>query len=308
MPGYIVVTPAKNEADRLPKLIRSITFQSVKPILWVIVDDESTDGTVSLLKQTQSRHRFIRVISSKERRIRPDLDRYGIIVKRGIDFAIQQCKENHVKPDYIAIVDADMILEKEYFRKLIDAFEHNPKLGIVSGAIFDRYKNKLILRRNLDNKPIFTAAAMMFSKKCYEEIGGFPATVGPENVAVIKAINRNWEVKCISDARGVHTRPLPASIADKWRKFSKSGETYYRLKYHPINAMLTGIYFTFCGPYGSGPSIAGPAYLFGYVKSFLSGRENVQDPEVLNYFWNSWNRLLTSIINKILVHTRFKKR
>jgi len=48
---YIVVTPCRNEAKNLPKLVQSITAQTIKPELWVIVDNGSTDKTPELIKK-----------------------------------------------------------------------------------------------------------------------------------------------------------------------------------------------------------------------------------------------------------------
>lgn len=42
---YIVVTPCKNEGENLPNLIASVVAQTIMPVLWVIVDDGSTDTT-----------------------------------------------------------------------------------------------------------------------------------------------------------------------------------------------------------------------------------------------------------------------
>jgi glycosyltransferase involved in cell wall biosynthesis len=290
----VVVTPIKNEVTRLPGLVNSVLSQSVTPLLWVFVDDRSTDGTILFLEHLQLEHNFVKLISSGEGRRGSDLDRYGTIVKKGFTFATQQCEKNGVKPDYLAIVDADIILGKGYFKKLIDAFEHYPTIGLVSGAVFDKFSDKIVLRQNSGGTPVFTAAAMLFKWDCYKQVNGFPAEVGPENIVVLKAKNRNWKVECISDAKAFHTRPT-VNKPDKWRCFIKAGETYYRLNYHPINATLTAVYFFCFGPYGTGSSIAGLAYFVGYAKSFLSRKAKIDDQEVKNYYWHSFNRLFSSL-------------
>ena len=48
--GYILVTAAKNEGKNLPELIQSVAEQTIKPLLWVIVDDASTDNTPQILE------------------------------------------------------------------------------------------------------------------------------------------------------------------------------------------------------------------------------------------------------------------
>jgi 4,4'-diaponeurosporenoate glycosyltransferase len=45
-----IVIPARNEAHNLPRLLRSITEQDVKPLEVIVVDDASTDGTAEVAK------------------------------------------------------------------------------------------------------------------------------------------------------------------------------------------------------------------------------------------------------------------
>lgn len=47
---YIVVTPCRNEEKNIPNLVQSITAQTIRPVLWVIVDDGSTDRTSEIVK------------------------------------------------------------------------------------------------------------------------------------------------------------------------------------------------------------------------------------------------------------------
>src|SRR5690349_2085000 len=48
--SFLVVTPARNEAERLPALAASLASQEPGLIrLWVIVDDGSTDTTATCL-------------------------------------------------------------------------------------------------------------------------------------------------------------------------------------------------------------------------------------------------------------------
>jgi len=294
---YALVTPTKNEVNRLPKLINSMLLQNSKPIFWVFVDGKSTDGTISLLRRLQKDQEFVRVISNDEE-INPDPDRYGAVVRKGFDFVARLCEEKSLALDYIALVDSDVILGKDYFEKLIHAFMCDSRLGLASGAIFEQSDKRLLLRRNLSNE-LFCASAMMFRMECYEAIGGFPTILGPEIVAVAKAIHRGWNVMGIPNAVAIHTRPS-ASRRGIWNGFKKCGETFYKLNYHPINAVLTGIYFTLSAqcPF-SGPSIAGPAYLYGYIMSAVCRKRKVSDPEVMNYFWNSWKRLVARVHLKI---------
>jgi len=57
---YIVFTPCRNEEKNLPNLLQSITVQTIRPALWVIVDDGSTDKTGEIITEAEKRHEWIK--------------------------------------------------------------------------------------------------------------------------------------------------------------------------------------------------------------------------------------------------------
>ena len=57
--SYALVTPARDEAEHLPRLARSVAAQTVPPDVWVIVDDESADGTRAVAQRLGARCRRI---------------------------------------------------------------------------------------------------------------------------------------------------------------------------------------------------------------------------------------------------------
>ena len=47
---YVIITPAYNEQKYIAMTIDSVIAQTVKPVLWVIVDDGSTDRTAKIVR------------------------------------------------------------------------------------------------------------------------------------------------------------------------------------------------------------------------------------------------------------------
>jgi len=41
LPTYVIVTPARNEAQFVELTIKSVIAQAIRPLKWVIVSDES---------------------------------------------------------------------------------------------------------------------------------------------------------------------------------------------------------------------------------------------------------------------------
>ena len=133
--GYILVTAAKNEGKNLPELIQSVAEQTIKPLLWVIVDDASTDNTPQILEEASRRYEWIKTIRLEERGGRDLGFHLSRVVKMAFDFAVDYCREKGLDYEYIGNIDGDMIIEREFFEKLIREFEKDSKLGIAgSGA------------------------------------------------------------------------------------------------------------------------------------------------------------------------------
>jgi glycosyltransferase involved in cell wall biosynthesis len=48
---YVLITPARNEADFIEAVIQSVVSQTARPMKWVIVSDGSTDSTDRIVEK-----------------------------------------------------------------------------------------------------------------------------------------------------------------------------------------------------------------------------------------------------------------
>lgn len=64
---YVLITPARNEAQFVALTIESVIAQTVKPTKWVIVSDGSTDGTDDIVTQYTAEHQWIEFVRMPER-------------------------------------------------------------------------------------------------------------------------------------------------------------------------------------------------------------------------------------------------
>src|SRR5437773_4088000 len=67
---YVVITPARNEAQFIELTTKSMLAQSVHPLKWVIVSDGSTDGTDEIVTKFAANTPWIELIRMPERRER----------------------------------------------------------------------------------------------------------------------------------------------------------------------------------------------------------------------------------------------
>lgn len=188
---YILVTPAKNEAENLPDLIKSILSQTVKPNLWVIVDDGSTDATPEILANNEFGD-WIKTI-----RLQPhprDITfHYSFVCKNGFDYAIDFCTQMQIEYEFIGLIDADTLLENQYFEKLIDEFKTDPYIGIASGGIY--YDNEGKLELDSVNKEYPRGTGRLWRKTCFMETEGYLIEPSPDSISNIKALLIGWKVK-----------------------------------------------------------------------------------------------------------------
>src|SRR5262245_60777970 len=67
---YVVITPARNEAENIERTIKSMVAQSWKPERWVIVSDGSTDGTNEIVEEHARENPWIELVRLEDRKDR----------------------------------------------------------------------------------------------------------------------------------------------------------------------------------------------------------------------------------------------
>ena len=85
--NYLLMTPCKNEEDSLPGLIDSVLGQTIKPHLWVIVNDGSTDKSRLIIKSFLKENPWIRVLDLPGG-TRDSFYRYSDVCRSGFNFVI----------------------------------------------------------------------------------------------------------------------------------------------------------------------------------------------------------------------------
>ena len=295
--NYILITPCKNEEESLPKLAESVISQTIKPNLWVIVDDGSTDETPDILQNLTSRNKWIESVRLNEKP--RDLGiHYSQVCRTGFDYAISYCKNNKLEYNYICSVDADIILESNYFELLIYESEKNENLGICSGSIGNIINGKVIWSDFVDDLP--SGGARLWKKKCFEDTGGYLLTCSPDSVSNVKAKIIGWDTRQFKHAKAVSTRAY-ASAEGQWKGYKKAGANNYFIGYTPIHVLLKGIKLLH-SKNGSFRDGVGLAYIHGYFSEYLKGSSRIADSEVLDYYKK--NRLKEILCSKV----RFRQR
>jgi len=259
-----VVTPAYNEQANLRRVGASIVAQTVRPSLWVIVDDESSDGTLDEAKKLAQATSWIRVLSKKR-----EPGRYDASFK-AFSFGVRAIESNW---HYLMKLDADTILPRDFIERLVRKFESDSSIGIGSGVCAGESGISSHPRGN--NR--------MYRRDCWTEIRFPEDGLGWDTVDEVFATLNGWRAVAFTDLVCEHMR---SKLPDEAYRFHQG-----RLSRH------VGYYWWFAvgravkmlSSFGLLPALA---YLAGYVRGGLG----VVDDSVKRAVRTDQGRRIASLI------------
>ncbi len=297
--GYILVTPCRDEESNLKNLIPSVLAQSLRPVLWVIVDDGSTDKSPELISRAEKSHDFIKALFlEKEKQYKGS--HYARVCNNGFSYAVEYCKKHGLEYSYVAVLDADNIPEADYFSRLACEFTKNPRLGLASGINAYADIEPLMKSLNIDNpldprlwqlwgspsvevqrgrrSDLPMGSARVWRRACFEETGsGFAEVPACDSVSVANAKLKGWETQLFE-----HIRVIEREGQAKhglWDGYQELGENNFFRGFPFYFAVLKGLKYTVKKPF-----YIGAAYLWGYFKARFILREKMVDEELYNYY------------------------
>src|SRR5919108_934529 len=162
---YVLVTPARNEAQFIGLTLESVVRQTARPARWVIVSDGSTDGTDDSVTRYAARYPWIELIRQPERADRNFAGKVrafnaGHARLQGLDY------------DVIGNLDGDISFEDDnYFEIMLGKFAADPRLG-VAGTPYHEGSRALYDYRFSSLEDV-AGACQLFRRQCFEGIGGY---------------------------------------------------------------------------------------------------------------------------------------
>lgn len=266
--SYVIITPAHNEAQFLPKVIDSIVAQKPRPTKWVIVDDRSTDETPYIVQEASQRYDFIKLTTAHgvhERKLGSNI----------VDIFNKGLKKLKLDADYLVKMDADIILDADYFRKMISHFDANPDLGIASGKLYIERNNKWIEERYPDFHA--TGACKMYRMNCFKDIGGLIPLYGWDILDGAKARMRGWETRSFREIPILHLRMLGTANGIIKGHFNH-GRGMWAIRAHPLFVLGRAFYRAMEPPWFSGLFM-----LVGYIYAMQKREERLKDRKLARF-------------------------
>jgi glycosyltransferase involved in cell wall biosynthesis len=270
MKRYVIITPVRDEEQRIEATIESVIGQTLRPAEWVIVDDGSTDQTGDIIDRYAAQLPWIRVVHRPNRGYR---QAGGGVVEAFYDgYNALQCNDW----EFIVKLDGDLSFSPEYFQKCFKYFHEGPRLGIGGGEIYHHVGGKLKLEAN----PRFhvRGATKIYRRACWEAIGGLWPAPGWDTIDEVKANMLGWKTYSFEELRLVHHR-FTGAADGLLRDCVKHGVVCYICGYHPLFLVASCLYRLVRKPY----IIGSLAIVFGFLKGYFTHMPQVNDKRLIRY-------------------------
>lgn len=269
-PNFVIVTPAYNEAAYIDETIESVAKQTVRPICWLIVDDGSTDETPEKIRRAEERYPWVR----GHRRTKDPAQSYFASNVYALADGIALLAD--MEYNFLAILDADMVLPEDYYEQIFARFEREPALGAASGVYLNRVGGQL--QKVINDRRSTPKAIQVFRRECFEQIGGYvPLKYGGEDTcSCIMARQRGWKSWSFPELQAIHCRPTGMGGArGVIRARFRQGLCDYGVGSHPLFMLVKALRrCLFEPPFLVGGTLRLAGYLWGCVR-----REPYQIPE-----------------------------
>jgi poly-beta-1,6-N-acetyl-D-glucosamine synthase len=256
-----LITPLRDEENYIEAMIMSIVAQKIRPTVWLIVDDGSTDNTPTIVQEYCHRYAFIKMLrlpSRSERRAGGE----GAIAA-----ALQILELSSY--DFIARFDADLLFEDSYFVRMLDEFRHDPMLGIAGGGLYIQTNGQLV-GEEAPNYHV-RGALKMYRRECFEQIGNLSTDIGWDTIDEVYAWSRGWKTRSFFDIQVIHRRPT-GGVHQPRHIYRERGRAEYLTWSHPA--------FVFAKTAKIALTSATNAWYFleGFLSGYVRGNVRLQDP------------------------------
>lgn len=281
--GYVLISPCRNEAAYMRQTLDTVIAQTVRPALWVIVDDGSSDDTPRILAQYAARHDWIRIVTRADRGHRA--------VGPGVIDAFYAGYET-IRPadfEFLCKLDLDLRLPPGYFEILMQRMHANPAIATCSGKAYLEENGVLVFERHGDDTSL--GMTKFYRVSCFERIGGFVREVMWDGIDCHRCRMHGW-IACSwgdEDLRFVHLRQMGSSQRGVLTGRMRHGYGQYFMGTGFWYMAASALFRINQKPYVLGSA----AMMWGWLRSALQGLPRYPDLEFRAFLRRyQWRALL----------------
>lgn len=271
LPTYVLITPARNEAQFIEGTIKSVVAQTVRPLKWIIVSDGSTDGMDDIVARYALEYPWIESLRMPSRSERHFAGKVGA-------FNAAYARLDGHNYDVIASLDGDITFDEDYFSFLLRKLAEDPALGLVGTPFKDRDRTYDYRFTNIEH---VSGACQVFRRECFEEIGGYVPikSGGIDLIAVLKVRMGGWKTRTFTEKVSLHHREIGTAQHNALSASYRYGVKDYILGCHPVWEFFRTCYQMTRRPYIFGGLLLG----CGYAWSMIRGAERTIPEDVMAF-------------------------
>lgn len=288
LPSYVLITPARNEAQYIRLTLDSVVAQSIVPLKWVIVSDGSTDGTDEIVSEYAAKHPWIELVRMPER------------VERHFAGKVHAFNAGYARVavlpyEIIANVDGDISFDNEYFEFLLSKFAANPRLG-VAGTPFREGSFQYDYR--FTSIEHVSGQCQVFRRDCFADIGGYKPRQagGVDLVAVTSARMKGWQTRSFVEKPYIHHRQMSTATHHRLLVPFRGGRLDYLLGAHPLWEVCRCIYQTTRPPL----IVGGGLRLIGFVWAAVRDVDKQIPAELVRFRRNEQMQRLKQFTRRLI--------
>ena len=187
-----IVTLTHNRGTYIREAIESVLNQNFRDFELIIIDNASSDNTVSIVNEYIKKDKRIRLIRNNVNLKIPNARNLGIREAEG---------------KYIAVLDSDDVwLDKDKLKKQVNFLETHQDYALIGGRVvvidedgkkINEYLNPqddLEIRQRILIKNPFTHSSVLFRKNTVLELGGYDEDLGvSEDYDLWLKIGKHWK-------------------------------------------------------------------------------------------------------------------
>ena len=213
----------RNRRDLLMNALKSLESQTHPVSEVIVVDNASTDGSVSAMKGDFPDVRIIRLHENK-----------GCPPARNIAMV-------NATSDFIANLDDDGIFSSEAIEMALGVFRKFPRTGIVMMDIVENEKSRSPNVSDGQLLPVFSAGCSIIRSSVLEECGYFDDHIfrqGEEYDLSIRVFQVGWEIRFSKDAKMFHFPPKVLKNNPRIQYLGALSKSLALVKFAPLKFLV----------------------------------------------------------------------
>jgi poly-beta-1,6-N-acetyl-D-glucosamine synthase len=283
-PRLLVVSPVRNEAAHIERVVRAIAAQRQPPTTWIVIDDRSTDDTLQRLRRLEPEVAFMEVHEAcsesagaftRDRLARAAAPRNFNRGLAGADWRDY---------DYVMKLDGDIELAPGYLETVMQRMDADPSIGIAGGYLDEPQPDGGFRRIPIPAHHVH-GALKLYRRECLHSIDGVQERLAWDTIDETYARMYGYRTISFSDLVSVHHRPW-GTADGALRGRTRLGQCAYITHYPPLWVLLRSLKLALGRP----PGVLGAAYLYGYARAVATRTRRVDDPGYRRFARDELNR------------------